>query len=253
MPGKTNKWINFFTVLAVIAVVSFQTLSQAGYIVADLQNPEDSYTIEEVQLAGGILVGDKLFSDFRVTTASSYNAIAPDAEAIMVTGVLIEDELGLRFNGGWVAASSQIANSTIKFKVSIIEPWLSDGFLLSDNSLWMSAFGTDNGGMVSVSENVYMEDPDLGFTESIAYKHVFYVDETYKDLYDHCEFTDPTGATIALPEIWIIKDVTANGGIDPYGFAHLSEFYQTFSQVPEPATVVLMAVGALVILKRRPA
>ncbi len=236
--------------LAVLSICAFAS----GSIVADIGNPV-SYTIEEVNAAGGILVGDKLFSDWRVTDTESLNAIAPGAGEIKVTGIQIDGDYGLRFNGGWAAPAGQLADSTIKFKVSIVDPWLSQGWAIKDNALWISAFGVSNttdAGAVSVSENVYASDPDLGFSDPIANKLVYYKDDNDKVLYDERDFVDASGAPVALTEIWVIKDVIAYGGVGTVGIAHISEFFQTYSQVPEPATLALLGLGGVgLLLKRR--
>lgn len=254
-------------VTGILCVAFACSMAQAAPIIADLNDPQDSYTIEEVQNAGGIIVGDKLFDEFRVTTTTTANAIAPDASAIAVTGVKISGELGLRFNAGlsaWSVQANEYADTTIKFRVSITEPELLQGWVLTDNSLWMSAYATENNGLVSVSENIYALDPDkvpAGSPEnkSIANKFVWYIDDFKNKVYDHKDFMDMTDpdplnwTPLELVEIWVIKDVIANGGasIEPPGVAHISEFYQTFSQIPEPGTVALLAAGGVFVLLRR--
>lgn len=239
------KRISFLAGLAVIAL----SLPAQSQIVVDLNvalNLRPSYTLDEVNAQGGILVGDKLFDTFSVTKTEANGGLAPGAGAIAVTGVLVNGELGLRFNGPWSAGSGQLADSTIRFHASIVEPELSQGFLISDNSLWMSAFGAANGGLASITENVYEFEPpgNPATNQPIANKFVFYENDNTKQLFDHKEF-------IPLPEIWIIKDVIVNGSSNGTGQAHISEFYQTFSQVPEPASLALVAGGVLLLARRR--
>ena len=237
----------------VVLVLGTASTFASGSIIADLNNPV-SYSIADVTAAGGIIVGDKLFDGFRVTTTSSSGTIAPGPDAIAVTGIQIQGDYGLRFNGPWSAAAGQLADSTIKFRASIIEPWVSQGWVLKDNALWMTAMGvspTLDGGMVSVSENVYAFDPDLGFSQPIANKFVYYINDNNNNLYDERDFAD-AGGLVQLPEVWVIKDVVTNGGLPQgVGVAHLSEFFQTFSQVPEPGTFSLLVLGGLGILVRK--
>ena len=72
-----------------------------------------------------------------------------------------------------------------------------------------------------------------------ANKYVFYKSDTQNKYVDQRTFAPVT-------EMWIVKDVVANGGIaGSGGSAHISEFYQTFSQVPEPGSLALLFAGAL--------
>ncbi|MBS3733293.1 MAG: PEP-CTERM sorting domain-containing protein [Phycisphaerae bacterium] len=211
-----------------------------------------------MMLEDGIIVGDKLIQFSEVTTAKTQGTVAPGADAINVRGIRYAGvgpdgwEYGLQFNGGWSAGGLEIADTTLHFSVEIIEPELSDGWLIHDNSLGLSAYAvsdTTNGGIVSVSENVYVADPALvqpgsPDNEPVANKFAYYRTDDDKDLFDEAEFAP-------VPKIWIIKDVVANGGDLTTGVAHLSEFTQTFSQVPEPATMTLLGLGGLGVLLRR--
>ena len=237
-------WIRRLTVL-LMAVVAVCSYASADIIQADLSNPV-SYTIEEIQQAGGIQVGDKLFMDFAVTTSATQGTVAPGADAITVTGVQITGDYGLRFNGGWSAGGQEIADSTIRFSVTATRP----GWYIKDNALWIAAFGvsgTGEGGIVSVSENVYAEDPYTlppNVNPPIANKYVYYRTDADMELYDGKDFAP-------LKKVWVLKDVVANGGDLVTGSAHLSEFWQTFSQIPEPATVSLVLLGGLGLIARR--
>jgi len=221
-------------------------------------------TILEINQQGGILVEDKLFSDFSIiSVASGPIAIAPDESLVEITPIIVNDEIGIQFNGPWIAGPDSIVNSTITFKVSIAEPWRNQ-YLIHDNTFTLTASSVDlPDGFVSGIENVYDGLPALG--RRVATKSVF---DTYFDdkLIDHQYFTDPdTGQPVALSEIWVKKDLTLFGGTlltgaaaapegdfdGEFGFTHLSEFTQTFSQIPEPATMAVLAMGGVLIAAKR--
>jgi len=232
------------------------SLASASIIVGDPANPV-SVTLADVIKAGGISVGDKLFTDWSVTSNKLGNGVAPDATAISVTPVIrvnpanpLEKEIGLRFDGLWSAGAMQLADSTIIYKVSVTAD--DQRVLIKDNTLQMSAFGAANGGLVTISESVFLTPPDTTPSPSIARKFVFFDSTTGAEReIDHKEFADATGAPVFARAVWVVKDVGANGGVQAQGVAKISSFYQTFSQIPEPATLSLLVIGGLMMLRRR--
>jgi len=225
---------------ASLCVGSVSSLSAA--IIADLDNPT-SYTIEEVNLAGGIIVGDKLFDEFSVVSGPG----APDASNISLTGVLLNGEYALKFNGGWLAGPGQTRDTTIIFQVTVTDP----PWVIYANTLSMAGHGASGDGGVAITENVYLVNPDTVLNpQSIADKFVYYFSPAVQQTFDYAEFVDPdTQQPAAYASVWVVKDVVVTGGTE--GTAHLSNFYQAFLQVPEPASITLLGMGALFVLKRR--
>ena len=235
----TKKLIMLLAVL-MFAPVAFGAILQAN--VVD-NNATESLSITEVNAQGGLWVGDKLFSDFRVTSKGT--GIYPKASEISVTGVEVQGpngiEYGLRFNGFWQTWNGNTVDTLIKFKVSISEN--APSLLIHDNSLWMSAVVAERTGIVAITENVYANDPDVfPNSVSLADKYVYKM-STEQLLYDHEEFAP-------LRTIWVVKDIGLAGG-GRLGHAVLSEFGQSFSQIPEPATLALLTTGAALLAARR--
>jgi hypothetical protein len=227
-----------------IAVMAAQ--ARAAIIVQDLNDANETYTLQEVIDAEGIQVGDKLFDEWRVAQGPN----APNASGISVSGFLDQNgDYGLRFNGGWQALTNQIADTTIGFRVTATDP---DMYIIA-NTLKIVAYGADNGGSVGVTENVYEFDPVTTSSDSVADKFVYYVNETNKKTTDFQTFNDPdTGLPVMLKSVWVVKDVVATGGTGTGGIGHLSEFTQSFTQaVPEPASIVLLLTGGALIIGRR--
>ncbi len=226
-----------FVVVSVIAVLGAYC---PGAIIYDLSDPTVSYTLTEVNAADGLKVGDKLFSNFLADTTKTQGAVAPGLGEIAIRGIEVNGDFGLIFSGLWQAASGQVADTAITFKVTA-----GDGYLIKDNGLKLLGYGATNGGSVSVAEVVYSGEPSS--SPAIAHKFVNYTNDGtnwYGNLEDHQEFTP-------MQEIWVVKDVGASGGTDPEGFSQISQFQQTFSQIPEPATMGLLAIGGLTLLSRR--
>ena len=244
-------FVQGLALLAVLVLLGpLGTAADAAPIIADLGNPT-GYTIKEVNNAGGIIVFDKLFTDFTVVSTNSVGAAAPDENAIKVTGVYINNavvkgEWGLKFNGGWSAGKNMVADSTITFQVSIIEPYRTQGWVIVDNTLWMDAYGWAGNGFVSISENVFSADPRLGpAPQLVSPPKLVHASAIFEDPVDQRDLT------AHVQDLWVVKDVIANGSVTPGDFAHLSQFYNTFSQVPEPATLALLGLGGLAAAWRR--
>jgi len=201
--------------------------------------PDTTYTLQELidlPAGEGVLVNDKLFSDFTWVDGSQYGGNAPIPGAITVQGVLVHynfgDELGLRFTGLWSATGNQLADTVITFTVTVQGP---DPII--DNTLWMVNGDAAGGGLASITETVF----DASGAE-IANKFV-YASDVLENKLEHIEYDRPHEV------LYIHKDIGANGG--GTGVAHISEFYQTFSQVPEPASLLVLCGGALALLRRR--
>ncbi|NLF08658.1 MAG: PEP-CTERM sorting domain-containing protein [Pirellulaceae bacterium] len=243
--GSTPAWVVLFVSFVIVACVSANLSAEP--ITVDLQpiagdpnnlRDSQSHTLAEINEAGGIVIGDKLFDYFTVVTTKSIGAIAPGIDEIAITAVQINGNYGLKFNGGWSALAGQIADSTIEFRASILPEFVDMGYAFKDNALYITAFGnTTESGQVSVSENIYAEHPALA-EKPFANKYVYFRNDNDQKTHDLKNFEPIT-------EMWIVKDVIANGGIGTTGSAHLSEFYQTFSQVPEPGTFALLGFGAI--------
>ena len=231
--------------IALFAVLAFSTAAFATPV-NGIINPNftGSLTIAEINAQGGLWVGDKLFSGFRVTTVGT--GIGPRNESeIGVTGITVQGpngvEYGIRLNAFWQSYNGNWVDTTIKFQVSISD--CCPNLLIHDNSLWMTGVAVRNSGNVSITENVFAQDPDVyPNSESLADKLV-YVTKDVEVLYDHAEF-------VPIRTIWVVKDIGIAGG-GATGFATLSELGQSFSQIPEPATMGVLALGGILLAARR--
>ena len=239
------------TALATAILIGGADLLLAATILANLQ-PVDgvpdvfrdpmSYSITEINAADGIIIGDKLFGDFTVSTMTVGGAIDPEEDAITITAVQVHGDYGMVFRGPWTATAGQYVDSTIEFHANILDEYVNQGYAFKDNTLWLTAYGVPGDGSVSVSENLYAEHPTLG-GGPFCNKFVYY-NQYSQRLQDERTFEPIT-------DMWVVKDVVANGGT---GSAHLSEFYQTYGQVvPEPGALVLCSMGlvGLLFFRRR--
>jgi hypothetical protein len=194
-------------------------------------------------LQGGSLeFGDKEVSEFALSGIAEGGALPPNPDTMTVQGGRnsVTGDYGLKFNFSWNAASNQTVNTTLSFKVSILP-----GFDYYIKDVWMDITGVSaNGtGVVNVGEEVW-DVPFFTPGVPIALLSCSKQDgDGDSFLVDYDEFAP-------VKTIWIhSKDVSITGGTN--GAAHLSEFYQFYSQIPEPATLVLLGMGGVWIFNRR--
>lgn len=195
-----------------------------------------------ISLPGSSLpVGDKEFSDFHVDIVTvSGGASIPDINLMTVQGVQdgTTGDYGLRFNGfSWNVGSNQIITVDLSFKVSIL-PGYNDYFI-KDVWLYLTGAGAGGTGVVSAGENIWDDFPGGAQLASLT----AWCDADNAQLSDSAEFAP-------IKEIYIqTKHISVSGGTN--GSAHFSEFFQFYSQIPEPATIALLGFGSLVLLRRK--
>ncbi len=194
----------------------------------------------------GLEVGDKIFSDFDVTAISAGGAFAPGADSVLVRGGQNDetDDFGLQFRLAWVVGSEQIINANIDFKVSIApdyEPWFMDEAVL----FLMNAGATGNG---SVSANEIIYDSSFMGNALAALDTSREFGDGGSDLLNQSQLV-LSGEPVIMKEIWVETSIIISGGT--VGTAQLTEVFMLYSQVPEPATILMLGLGALALLRKR--
>jgi len=193
-----------------------------------------------------LIVGDKEFSGFDLKVIMvDGGALLPDPYTMEVLGVRDVDkgDYGLRFNNfPWSVGSGQIISVTLSFKASIRPLPIYDAYYIKDVWLSLTGAGATGTGVVSVSETVWDAFP--GDNPPIASLSCSKQDDDNgANLSDYAEFAP-------LKEIWIqSKSISVTGGTS--GSAHFNEFFQFYSQIPEPATLVLLGAGWVWIFSRK--
>lgn len=197
--------------------------------------------------SAGCTVGDKLFTDFGYASAGD-NALS--ATQVTVTPDN-SDPLnpGLLFRGSWEADAGETSDSELQFTVST----LSGEALIKDASLSIFGYGTDNGGVVSVGENLCLGGTFSPGTTNCS-SGPLNVDNLFVSTASGHTFDQTTFTPVSTVDV--IKDIglTSFGGETSVAFT--SGVSNHFSQVPvpEPATLTLLGTGLLAIggkLRRR--
>jgi hypothetical protein len=196
-----------------------------------------SHSIADINAAGGILIGNELFDSFTVTGSSSPGIVAPTAGSIQITGVEINGDYGFKVNASWMALGQQWVDSTITFRASFVGGPVAEGHGLNSADVYMTAVAgtTGSGAIASISEDLYPTYPGFG-DPPFADEFVYYAGSANKRLHD-------TAAFVPVTSMWVVKDIGVSGGGSATGAMGLSEFYETFGQLPEPSAFVLAGIG----------
>lgn len=252
-------------VLVVMVIAAAASATKAA-LIWDFNAPTPvSLSTLIADYGGEIQVGDKLFSDFFVSTSSTVGNFVqvPTLDSINVSGTQSNGEWGIVFNAIWEVRPGESVDTSLQFRVRTTDP----DFWIVGNTLGIAGVqNTITAGSVSVSEQVYREKYlGLGgnlLQEPIAVKEAYYISFTDKQTFDQQSFAevvvvddDVVLVPVAVQEAWIVKDIGLDGGLNlpgnDTGVASLSLVAQTFAQVPEPATIVLLATGTLLIAGSR--
>jgi len=191
--------------------------------------------------AGGLVVGDKLFSEFEVTGIAEGGALTPNADSVLVQGGIedVTGQYGLRFRLNWDVGSEQSINAGINFVVSILDDhdqWFIDGV-----DMILSVAGATGTGVVAATETIW-DGPMTSSNWLATLNTSWQVGDSGLNLRDYANFAQ-------TKQIWVRKGITITGGDN--GTAKLNEMFQMYNQIPEPATMILLGLGSLTLLRIR--
>jgi hypothetical protein len=180
-----------------------------------------------------VTLGGLTFSDFEAVILPG----SPDLDNIALS--LSQDAgfpniVNVDFVGVWFPSPGQTLDTGLTFLVTA-DP----GVSLLGASLSMAGGAARDDAKVTILENIFE------FEDGPLLSSLLTVDDPASPppvLFDSDTFA-------AQDSIWIYKDIAA---INVDGLAHLSGFGQKFeTDVPEPASIGLLAIGGLAMLKRR--
>jgi hypothetical protein len=201
-----------FAVL-VMAIAACSVVQAAPVPLSDLLQPGATYTS-----------GDKIFSDFTYVKTGDM----PGPENITVGEIQIDGNFGIRFQGGFIdQAGGDASDALITFNVSVP---LNSNMLISDAHLYANPAVFAGEGLASVTETflpIVQED-----------KLVVYDFGNGNDQLADMIVFDQGYATLPVQKD-IILHAIGNGAVT------MSFVDQTFSQIPEPSTAAMLALGLL--------
>jgi PEP-CTERM motif len=217
----TNK-LRFYTIFLAIALAATHAPVTQAQVV---QGP----SISMANLTNGqtLVVGDKAFTDFSIS--GNFNA-----NQVMVTPIIESGDFGIRFSGALVSGGTPM-DLILGYQVSVTN----SPNLIADANLLFNGVVVNGPGLAEITEQVYTNNNDF-------YGQMFvFATESNSVLSASLPITPPQ------PFLNINKDVLITAELP--AFSSISTIDQTFTQVPEPSTLVLAAAGiaGLTVLRRR--
>ena len=224
------------TLMALVLAMAVCSMAAAEWVPL----PGDPVRLSELEQP--YIVGDKAFSDFEITGTGNGGALAPDASSIYVRGgqETVSGDYGLEFVLSLLAGTGQEVSAKLTFKVAVTPE---ADMMIKDVSGFFPDVSATGSGVVGISETV-LNGPATEGDIIAQLEFSKQEDDGGVNLKDSADF-EP------VKEIWITKDISISGGDADNGSAHISGFFQLYSQVPEPATMCLLALGGLPLLRRR--
>ena len=235
---STMKSALIYSIISISILLS--SSAQAGWV------PIGDYVAVSSISGSGLEVGDKIFSDFDISPAAFGGAIAPGADSLLVRGGQNDEtgDYGLQFRLLWIVGSEQIINTNIDFKVSIATGY--DLLYMDGAALFLMNAGATGTGSVSANEIIY--DSSFMGNALAALDTSREFGDGGSDLINQSQF-ELFGVPAQKKEIWVETSIIISGGTT--GTAQLTEVFMLYSQVPEPATILLLGLGSLALLRRR--
>jgi hypothetical protein len=199
--------------------------------------PAQAILLSELLQGATIVSGDKLFSDFHSwTTTSTEDPVNPADITVSEYQNPTNLEYGLKFTSDALKLES-MGGLEVNFDF-IVTP-TRPNYLISDNTLTMAASGWGNIFLAETASDAADESVQL------AYKYnVIQGGGTFQILTDHQVYTVP------VQSVHVHKYIQIDWAGDDTA-PQLTEFTQTFSQVPEPATLAILGLGGLLFARKK--
>ena len=199
-------------------------------------------TLDDLLEGGPITSGDKTFSNFRnyssevsVTSGTASAVLAADVNVVPYQDVA--GDYGLKFTSGAFTITGGTLSQLTVFDYTVTA---GAGYVISGNTLAIAGTAADGG--ITVTENAYQAG--TGMTNLLATK-VTLVTPYVSILSDSKTYTS------AFPAVDVHKSISLYMAGGNNETNTLTEFTQTFSQIPEPATLGVLVLGGLAMLRRR--
>ena len=227
--------------VCIALLLGFSTTSRAQGVTN--LNAGDSINFSSLVGTNGLAVqiGDKHFADFDFQYSDTDGNIGNDLTPTALTLTALSNQIGfgISFTGPMAALGNVIKDIVVRFSIAVTN----SSQLISD--IHLDYNGTVHGsGFSTVTETIFTG----GFgANQISQIDVFNLGSTNL-LATAANLPSPQ------PKVYVEKDIVYGGGdFGNTNSAFISIIDQTFSQVPEPSTILLSVTGlvSLLFIKRR--
>ncbi len=215
-----NRLLSWAICLSTALFISYAPVSDAQII--------DGPTVSLASLTNGqtVIVGDKAFTDFSISGDFQANQVN-------VTPITENGDFGIRFSGGFTSGGTPMG-MTLGYQVSVTNSLN----LISAANLLFNGVVVAGAGTAQVTEQIFTNNTFYGQMSVFA-----------------TQTSTVSSASLAIvpPQslLTINKNVSLTATVP--AFSSISTIDQTFTQVPEPSAMVLVAAGfgGLALLRRR--
>ena len=233
--GQMKKFTRLTAVVAAVMVVSVSMSSKAfaggGPTVLGLG---DFVGLDSLVGGASIQVGDKIFSDFSIDGDVL-------ADAVEVVAIQDSNGYGISFQGVFGVAGFGVSDFRLGFAVEVApdsNQFISDVHLAFDGVV-------DGVGFAMVVEQVF----DGGSIPLGNLLGQIVVNTPPDNLGDTLVLGQPTKKLYIQKDILLVAGGTEGEDhrrlVRGYTYAEITRIDQTFSQIPEPSTVLLVTIGLL--------